>query len=106
MGILVRSVRYPPENDWHYVDICPVKGREGVHRWSNRADVSWTMYYVGDFEGSPRYAVGTDCPYYDPKYGNGEYRTAKLTLKEDNEHILQGPFNEDYTRVGPSTCSK
>lgn len=80
--------RYPVTNDWHKVSLCKTF-REGVYSWVNAANVEWTVYYVGTYKNIPRYAFGTDCPYYDSKYSGG-MRTAKLIMFDNGTYSIQG----------------
>ena len=78
------------KNDWHYVKISPVEGKEGVYRWSNRAGVKWTLTKKSD----TKFEVGKDCPYH--KTGHTE---ATLKLNEDGKAVsISGPWNEVYIK--------
>merc|ERR1712133_256885 len=60
--ILGDYVRYPATNGWHYVSLCKTSDCRIVYKWINEDKHEWTMYYVGEHKGIPRYAVGTNCP--------------------------------------------
>ena len=53
------------KNDWHYVTITKVNGN--TLRWTNRANVSWTLTVGTD---PFRLDVGQDCPYYNFRHGS------------------------------------
>ena len=78
------------KNDWHYVKISPVEGKEGVYRWSNRAGVKWTLTKKSD----TKFEVGKDCPYH--KSGHTE---ATLKLNDEGKAVsISGPWNEIYMK--------
>ena len=78
------------KNDWHYVKIAPVEGKEGVYRWSNRAGVKWTLTKKSD----TKFEVGKDCPYH--KTGHTE---ATLKLNDEGKAVsISGPWNEIYIK--------
>merc|ERR1712051_559069 len=78
------------KNDWHYVKIAPVEGKEGVYRWSNRAGVKWTLTKKSD----TKFEVGKDCPYH-----NSGHTEATLKLNDEGKAVsISGPWNEIYIK--------
>ena len=81
------------KNDWHYVKITPVEGKEGVYQWSNRAGVKWTLTKKSD----TKFEVGKDCPYF-----NSGHKEATLKLNDDGKAVsISGPWNEIYIKQQP-----
>ena len=67
-----------------------------MYRWSNRANVSWTLTQR-PFEAN-KFIVGTDCPYY--KDG---HTVATLNLSNEGKVVsISGPWNEIYGKVSSS----
>ena len=86
------------KNDWHYVKISPVEGKEGVYKWSNRAGVKWTLTKKSD----TKFAVGKDCPYF-----NSGHKEATLKLNDDGKAVsISGPWNEVYIKQQPKAAPK
>ena len=103
--VIGEFVRNKPEdelNDWHYAKITVVDAATGVYRWTNRADVSWTLT-ADDPESPLKLAVGEECPYYEKGF-------KEATFKYDadgNVYAITGPsdkiFYLPYTETADSS---
>ena len=82
-------------NTWHTVEISE-GGTEGILKWSNLANVTWTLYGSGQ---SGELEVGSDCPYFK----DGHTQCKLVQDPAGNVIAVMGPWNERYDRVVPSS---
>ena len=75
------------KNDWHYVNITVVD--ETTLKWTNRANVSWTLKLTDD---KNLLEVGADCPYYSKGYTSAQVEWDAY----GNVKHIQGPGNGIY----------
>ena len=90
--------KYNPPNDAHFVKITRVPGGN-VYTWKTRGSAKWSLTLVSskEKEGTLRFDVGEDCPYYQ----NG-YTTANLYYNIDStEDVkIEGPWSDLYKKLG------
>ena len=87
--------KYNPPNDAHFVKITRVPGGN-VYTWKTRGSAKWSLTLVSskEKEGTLRFDVGEDCPYYEKGY-----TTANLYWSEDEVQI-EGYGKEMFEKVG------